>query len=305
MTGEPIRVALPDAELIGRLGPMPGVSLVEWDWQEPRPADVDVFVPPYMSDPVLLRRLEGSRPRLVQSQSIGFDRVDEHLPTGIPFANAATVHETSTAEHAIALALALQRELPAYVHAQGRGEWAPIFADSLADRRVLIVGYGGVGRAIEDRLLPFEVEITRVARTARDDADRPIHAFSELPELLPDAEIVILAVPLTEETRHSVDAAFLSRLRDGAALINVSRGPVVDTSALLAELRRGRIRAAVDVVDPEPLPADHPLWSAPGLLITPHVGGASSAMKPRMARLLRRQIERLRAGEAPLNLVLG
>jgi phosphoglycerate dehydrogenase-like enzyme len=169
---------------------------------------------------------------------------------------------------------------------------------------VLLIGHGGVGRAIASRLRPFEVELVRAARTARSDSDGRIHSLGDLPELLPGAELVILAVPLTAETLHLADRRFLSAMPDGAALINVSRGPVVDTGALLAELFEGRLRAAVDVVEPEPLPGEHPLWDAPNLLITPHVGGASSAMRPRMARLLVRQMRQMLDGEPPLNLVI-
>jgi phosphoglycerate dehydrogenase-like enzyme len=166
---------------------------------------------------------------------------------------------------------------------------------------VLLVGYGAIGEAIHDRLRPFEVEVVKVARAAREG----VHAIDELPDLLPDADVVILVVPLTAATRGLVDAGFLSRMKGGALLVNVARGPVVDTDALLAELRSGRITAAVDVVDPEPLPDGHPLWSAPGLLLTPHVGGASSAMWPRAHRLVRDQLARYAAGEPLANVMTG
>ena len=180
-----------------------------------------------------------------------------------------------------------------------------MFATSLADRRVLLVGFGGVGKAIADRLLPFEVELTAVARTARVEGGMPVHAIEELPELLGRAEIVIVSLPGGDETRHIVDDAFLSALPDGALVVNVGRGPLIDTDALVDHIRRGRIRTALDVTDPEPLPSDHPLWTLPGVLIAPHVGGASTAMRPRIARLVRTQIERMLAGEPPLNVVIG
>jgi phosphoglycerate dehydrogenase-like enzyme len=213
------------------------------------------------------------------------------------------VHETSTAELAVGLAIAAQRRLATYVRAQDEGRWAPEFSESLADRRVLLLGYGGVGKAVAARLAPFEVDLTVVASRARFEDGMPVHGVERLNELLPDAEIVVVTLPGGEATRHILDATALAALPDGALIVNVGRGPLIDTEALVAELQHGRLRAALDVTDPEPLPADHPLWSAPGALIVPHVGGASSAMKPRTARLIRTQIERMLAGEPPLNVV--
>ncbi|OJU69505.1 MAG: hydroxyacid dehydrogenase, partial [Microbacterium sp. 70-38] len=219
-------------------------------------------------------------------------------------ANAASVHETSTAELALALTLAAQRHLPDFVRAQAERRWAPVTAESLADRRVLLIGYGGVGKAIAARLAPFEVELTAVARTGREEDGIAVHGIDELPALLPDAEIVVLALPGGEETHHLIDDAALSALPDGALVVNVGRGSLIDPDALVVHARRGRIRAALDVTEPEPLPADHPLWSLPGVLIAPHVGGASSAMRPRIARLVRTQAERMLRGEPPLNVVI-
>jgi phosphoglycerate dehydrogenase-like enzyme len=170
---------------------------------------------------------------------------------------------------------------------------------------VLLVGYGGVGKAIEARLLPFETEVTRLASRGRDDERGRIHGIDSLFEQLPLHDIVVVSVPLSEQTRHLVDNRFLAAMADGALLVNVARGPVADTEALLRETASGRLRAALDVTDPEPLPQDHPLWKVPGVLITPHVGGASSAMLPRVARLIRKQIGLLQAGQEPVNVVLG
>jgi phosphoglycerate dehydrogenase-like enzyme len=300
-------VTVPTERLAADLGPLPdGVELLVWAMDEPAPREhIDLVVPPYMSMTKVLSRLEGVDVGLVQSQSIGYEGVAELLPDGLAFANASSVHETSTAELALALALASQRQLPVFVRAQDEGRWAPVFATSLADRRVLLLGYGGVGKAIAARLAPFEVEMTAVARTARVEDGMPVHAMDELPGLLASAEIVMLSLPGGDETRHIVDDGFLSALPDGALIVNVGRGPLVDTDALVDHVRRGRIRAALDVTDPEPLPADHPLWSLPGVLIAPHVGGASTAMSPRVARLVRTPIERMAAGEPPLNVVIG
>ena len=287
-------------------GPLPqGVEFVKWDLTSPPPRDhFGIIVPPYMGGIAVLAALAGVRAELVQSQSIGYDGVASVLPAGFVFANAASVHETSTAELALALMLAVQRGIPDFVRAAERGEWAPERLASLADRRVLIVGYGGVGKAIEARLAGFEVEITRVASRARDEGDLHIHGIDELPTLLPRADIVVVGTPLTDATRHLVDDEFLSALPDGALVVNVARGAVADTDAVLKHATEGRLRFALDVTDPEPLPQGHPLFALPNVLISPHVGGASSAMMPRMARLLRRQIERMLAGEPPLNVVL-
>ena len=285
-----------------------GVEVLEWDLEGPPPVAsgrrIDVVVPPYMGASARLGALAGVDVGLVQSQSIGYDDIAGALPPGHVFANAATVHETSTAELTLALVLAAQRGIPDFVRAASEGRWAPARHESLADRRVLLIGYGGVGRAIEERLAPFEVELTRVASRARDDERGRIHGIDELPQLLPEAEIVIVGVPLSDATTGLVDAGFLAALPDGALVVNIARGKVADTDAILAEARSGRLRFALDVTDPEPLPQGHPLFALPGVLISPHVGGASTAMMPRMASLLKRQIERMLRGEAPENVVL-
>lgn len=284
----------------------PGVEVLRWDMDGPAPrADIDLVVPPYMAGGAGLPQLAGMRTQLVQAQSIGYDGLEQILPAGHRLANAASVHETATAELALGLIIAAERGLPDFVRQSSDGLWKPAVHRGLADRRVLLLGTGGVGNAIADRLAPFEVALTRVARTARTDERGPVHAFEELPELLPTADIVVLVVPLSDSTRGLVDAAFLAALPDNALVVNVARGPVVDTDALVAELTAGRLRAALDVTDPEPLPADHPLWSLPNALISPHVGGASGAMMPRMARLIHRQVRHLLAGETPENIVLG
>ena len=301
----PVVVSVPTQELAADIQPLPdGVELLVWAMDSPAPrAHIDLVVPPYMSAARLLDALNGVSTGLVQSQSIGYDAVAEFLPPGTLFANASSVHETSTAELAVALTLAAQRCLPEFVRSQSEQRWAPIFADSLADRRVLLLGYGGVGKAIAARLQPFEVDLVPVASRARDQDGVHVHGVDELAELLPTVQIVITSLPGGPTTRHIIDAAFLAALPDGALVVNVGRGSLIDTDALVAE--SGRLRAAVDVCDPEPLPANHPLWHQPGVLIVPHVGGATSAMRPRIARLVREQISRMRTGRHPVNIVLG
>ncbi|MGW9073274.1 2-hydroxyacid dehydrogenase, partial [Streptomyces yangpuensis] len=244
----------------------------------------------------------------VQTLTAGIDHMLgglADLRPGVRLCNAVGVHTASTAELALALTLASLRGIPGMVRGQDREEWRSGFYDALADKSVLIIGYGSIGSAVEDRLVPFECErIERVARSARTTERGPVHAIAELPRLLPQADVVILVTPLTEATRGLVGAGFLARMKDGALLVNVSRGPVVDTKSLLAEVESGRLRAALDVTDPEPLPAGHPLWHAPNVLITPHVGGSSSAFEPRAKRLLVRQLTRFAAGEPVEHTVL-
>ncbi|MDF2047842.1 MULTISPECIES: NAD(P)-dependent oxidoreductase [Microbacterium] len=306
-TATPLTVSVPTAQLRDDLGELPdGVEVVIWDMKDAAPRErFDMVVPPYMSMDGVVEALSSVEVGLVQSQSIGYDNVEGRLPEGLVFANASSVHETATAELAVALALAAQRRLPEFVRAQDRGEWIGGGAPGLADRRVTLLGFGGVGRAIAARLKPFELELRAVASHGRLQDEVEVFPLGELAEVLADTDILIASLPGGDATRHIIDDAALSALPDGALVVNVGRGPLVDTDALVDHVRRGRIRAALDVTDPEPLPAGHPLWSLEGALVVPHVGGATDAMRPRIARLVRRQIDRLRAGEEPLNVVLG
>ncbi|HRW17922.1 MAG TPA: 2-hydroxyacid dehydrogenase [Dermatophilaceae bacterium] len=300
---------LPDQHWIDDVGPVPGLRIRSWDLTSPlaHPEDVGVVVQPYFTAADRLRQLAGLPDlQAVQLLTAGYDSAVPYLPAGVRLANAAGVHDASTAEHAVALTLAALRGIPAFVQAQQRSEWLPLrIRPSLADRRVLIVGYGQIGQAIAARLAPFEVDLTAVASRARqgDDLVGPIAGIDELPSLLPHYDVVILIVPLTEATTGLVDDAFLAAMPDGALLVNVARGGVVDTDALVRATSSGRIQAALDVTDPEPLRSEHPLWRAPGVLISPHVGGATSAFRPRAIRLLRAQLRRYAAGEPLANVV--
>jgi phosphoglycerate dehydrogenase-like enzyme len=239
--------------------------------------------------------------RVTQTLTAGVDNFLPYVPEGVTLCNARGVHDASTAELAVALMLGSLRGFPEFVRAADRREWASQQRPALADRTVLIVGYGAVGAAVEARLAGFECSVLRVARRARDG----VAAMSGLAELLPVADVVVLTVPMTDETVGLVDAAFLAAMKDGALLVNVARGPVVVTDALLAELEAGRLQAALDVTDPEPLPAAHPLWAAPGLLLSPHVGGNTSAFLPRARRLVAEQVRRYTLGEPLLNIIDG
>ncbi len=311
MTAADVWLPIPPDEIDG----LPdGPRYLFWNGAEDYPADpadCAFYVVPYMKpSEVAVRPLPLMRSvRAVQTLSAGTDNVEpglRHLPEGVRLCNARGVHEASTAELTLALILASLRGVPEFVRAQDAGEWrGGGFRPALADRTVLIVGYGSIGAAIEDRLVPFELaRVARVARSARTTERGPVHPLTELASLLPQADVVVLSTPLTGATRHLVDAGFLARMKDGALLVNVARGAVVDTKALLTEVESGRITAALDVTDPEPLPAEHPLWRAPGVLITPHVGGPTSAFRPRAERLLRDQLRRFVNREELGNVVL-
>ena len=301
----PTRHALVPSEQ-GRelLGPPPdGVQVTVWDPAAdppPEAAEAGFWVPQYLSGALLAAQLE-ALPRLevVQLLTAGADVFVGRLPAGVLLCDARGVHGSSTSEWVLAAVLASVREFPSFVLAQQRHEWTQRFTGEQAGSRVLVVGAGDVGEAIRRRLLPFDVTVTMVARRPRADA----HGVDELPALLPEADIVVVVVPLTPQTQGLVDAAFLARMRDGALFVNAARGPIADTDALLGELRSGRLRAALDVTDPEPLPADHPLWDAPGLLLTPHVGGAVPGFPRRAYALVREQLGRWARDEPLQNVV--
>ncbi|MEP7016592.1 MAG: 2-hydroxyacid dehydrogenase [Actinomycetota bacterium] len=301
-------ISLPDRTWIDLVGSVAGVEIVEWDLSgvAPRRDEIAFVVPPYLGSPPWQQL--GTLPdlRVVQLLSAGYDDVLAALPRGVLLANAAGVHDASTAELAVTLTLSSLRGIPEFVAAQAHSQWLPNETrQSLADKKVLIIGYGGIGAAIARRLSGFEVSLTAVASRARagDDLVPSVHGVDELASLLPEHDLVILIVPLTDATERLVDRGFLASMPDGSLLVNVSRGKVVDTNALVEATRSGRIRAALDVTDPEPLPPEHPLWQIPGVLISPHVGGASSAFAPRAVAMLREQIAAF-AGERPLrNLV--
>lgn len=309
MSASQLVVSVPQPSYAAALAAVHGVEPLVWDLHadHQRQDELRLVVPPYMGRLDLAPRLSGlARLEVVQLLTAGYETVLDAVPAGVTLCNGAGIHDSSTSELAVALALASLRNIPEYVAAQAGSSWQPLaFGTALADRRVVVVGYGHVGRAIVARLLPFEVEVTVVASRARqgDELVERVHGIDALPELAERADVLVLVVPLTELTHRVVDADLLARLPDGATVVNVARGPVVDTEALVAECASGRLRAALDVTDPEPPPSDHPLWTTPGVLITPHVGGATTAMFPRAAALLRRQVEALRDGRPLSNVI--
>lgn len=301
-----LTVTVPDDDLLTRLsGLADRVELVRWDLRDALDAELAarvsmVVIGHYWTTPDRYTRLRDlPNLRYVQLPSAGFEHALPHVPAGVTVCNGRGVHSTGTAELAIGLVLAAQRGLVDAARAMTEGRWANPELPSLADRRVLLVGAGSVAEAVAARLAPFEVRLTQVARTARGS----VRSVADLDALLPQADVVVLTVPLDRTTYHLLDARRLALLPDGALVVNVARGKVLDTQALLAELTAGRLRAALDVTDPEPLPSDHPLWHAPNLLITAHQGGNSDATYPRVAALVARQLENLLAGREPENVV--
>jgi phosphoglycerate dehydrogenase-like enzyme len=299
-------VCLPDENAVDLLGDVPdGVRVVVWDGTGPHPdglADTTFWVPQVEDSDDLEAKFEAMpRVEVVQLTSAGVEDVVGHVPDGVRLCDARGVHGSSVAELVLALVLATYRRLPHFIDAQREGEWSLVQGEDLRDKRVLVVGAGDLGEQTARRLEAFDAVPTLVARTARDG----VHSTDELPELLPEADVVVLTLPLTPQTTGLVDAAFLARMPRGALLVNVARGKVVDTAALLAELESGRLRAALDVVEPEPLPAGHPLWSAPGLVLTPHAAGHVSAAGPRAFALVREQLRRFVEGEPLENVVEG
>jgi len=297
------------AEAERRLGPVPaGIDLDfypgEGDTFPGTIAEVAFYVLPYLKGTRVLDRVgEMAKLQVVQTLTAGYENYLPLVPPNVTVCNAAGLHDTSTAELALALTLASGRRLDEFARNQATGTWRFAFGQALADQRVLIIGYGHIGEAIERRLQGFEVaSITRVARRRRPGPP-DVRPAGELHRLLPRADVAILAVPHTAETERMIGARELALLPDGALLVNVARGKLVDTDALVAETATGRIRAALDVTEPEPLPAGHPLWRQPGVLISPHVGGPSSAFFPRADRLIAAQLARFAAGQ-PLDHVV-
>ena len=288
-----IVAAVPTQELADAVGEVDGVEVVIWSEAESpaRAAEIELLVPDYIRGRTTLRALDRfPRLRAVQLQTAGYDAALDLVSPDIALLSARGVHDDATAELALWLTIASLRGIDAAVRESGH--WRQdTTRRSLADSRVAVLGYGSIGRAVAGRMLACQARVTGVATSARDD--------DLVGRVVTDAEVdwaaqhvVVVVIPLSPATRHVVDATFLARLSGGALVVNVGRGPLLDTDAVLAEA--GRLRFALDVTDPEPLPDDHPLWTAPGVLVTPHIAGGTTAMLPRMAALVRDQLERLR-----------
>lgn len=297
--------AVPTEELASAVGEVDGVELKVWA-DGPPPDGLEFWVPSYGAvGPQVDRAQEVPDLAVVQLQLAGYDGVPDLVGDGVTLCNARGVHDDATAEHAVGLVLSTLRGIPEAVCDQQREDWRhDTTRQSLADSRVLILGYGSIGRAVAERMLAMKAVVTGVASRGRDDdLLGRVRSLADLPELLPKQQVVVVLLPLVEQTRGLVGAEFLARLPDASLVVNVARGPVVDTVAVLAEA--GRLRFALDVTDPEPLPRGHPLWSAPDVLITPHIAGGTTAMLPRIGSLVRDQLRRYVAGEPLANVVAG
>lgn len=279
--------------------------------------EIDLWIPP--PAPAIGQRIW---PHLrgvhtILSLMAGTDWLIALAPTGVTICNAQDAHNIPTAEWTLTAILSMLKYFPWYIDMQRHADWKsratipdiharihadpsptfpPLQQEELHGKRVLLVGYGSIGKTIESLILPFGVALTRVARSARTEPV-PVHAVSELAALLPQAEILILILPLTPATHHLIAAPQLALLPQGALLVNAARGPVVHTDSLVEALNAGRIRAALDVTDPEPLPPDHPLWRCPNTLITPHIAGITPRSAPRAVGLAAEQIRRLLRNE--------
>jgi phosphoglycerate dehydrogenase-like enzyme len=300
-TSGPCIVTLPMREMLDAFGPVPdGVELALWDMERPfdRPDDVAVAMLPFYFKGRHRWGHVDALPnlRLLQLPSAGYEHAQPHVPAHAALANGRGIHDDETAELALGLTLAALRDIGGFQLDRTRGVWDARQTRSLADKRATVVGYGAIGGEIARRLEAFKVAVTVVARTAREQDGRDVRAFDELPTLVRDTDVLVLIAPHTDETDRIVDAELLAALPDGALVVNVARGRLVDTDALVAELRSGRLSAALDVTDPEPLPEGHPLWTTPNTVLTPHVGGNTDLSVPRSIELMRRQVAALASG---------
>ena len=280
-----------------------GVTHLPTDGIAPAAGDLDkveFYVPRYMGGTAAIAMIPDMKGlKIIQSPNAGVDDVLKIRPEGVTLCNAAGVHDASTAELAVALSIASRRGFADFAADQAAGRWTHVRKPSLADSNVAIVGYGNIGKMIGTMLENFEVSVTAFSRSGKDGA----LTFDHFDRMLPTFDVIILIVPLNDQTRHLMNAQRLAAMKNGAALINVARGAVVDTEALIAELNSGRITAGLDVTDPEPLPAGHPLWSTKNVIITPHVGGDSEAFTPRGRKLVEEQLARYASGQPLLHIV--
>ena len=263
--------------------------------------EVDFYCLPYMGDGpsvAMIAKMPGLR--VLQSLSSGVDNILGAVPEQVTLCNGSGLHhEESTAELAVSLILASLRQLPRFALDQSRHRWDHVRTDSLDGKKVLLVGYGGMGKAIEERLAPFGARITRASRTARDG----VAPLSQLAPLAAEADILVVCIALTPDTCGLIGEEVLGALPDGALVVNVARGPIVDAAALARHLTGGRLRAALDVIDVEPLPSGRPEWALPNVLITPHIGGDTFAFARRAPGFVADQAERHLTGRPLANIV--
>ena len=263
-------------------------------------SEITFYVPTYMGGrPALELTKKMPNLKILQMPNAGYDDAMEYVRDGMTLCNGKSIHDDSTAELAVGLTIASLRGFPDFVRNQDKSDWVHVKNKSINDRKIGIIGFGSIGTTIAKMLSGFTVEIIPFTQSGRDNT----FAITDLDKHLPTLDVVILILPLTKESKHLFDAKRLSLLKDGALLVNVARGPIVETDALVKELNSGRITAALDVTDPEPLPKDPPLWRAKGVLISPHVGGNTTAFESRARRLIESQLNLLAEGK-PLNNVI-
>lgn len=263
---------------------------------------VTFYVPWYMGGrPALELTKQMPNLKVLQVPNAGYDDAIEYMRPGMTLCNGKSIHNDSTAELAIGLAIASLRGFPDFIRNQDKSEWISGTFKSLNDRKIGIIGFGSIGATIAKMLAGFAVEVVGFTQSGRDNTI----AITDLDKHLPSLDVVILILPLTKESKHLFDARRLALMKDGALLVNVARGPVVETGALIKELNSGRITAALDVTDPEPLPKDHPLWKAKGVLISPHVGGNTTAFERRARSLIESQLDLLANNKTLNNIIVA
>ena len=263
-------------------------------------SSITFYVPTYMSGRAgLLPSEKMENLKVLQMPNAGYDDALEFVRPGITLCNARGVHDASTAELAVGLALAVRRGFHDFVRAQERGEWLHRRYSSLNDSNIAIIGFGAIGQTLAKYLTPYDVTITGYSRSGSDGSKK----IADLDKDISSYDIIFLILPLNDESRNLFDAERIAKMKDGSLLVNVARGPIVNTDALVAELNSKRIFAGLDVTDPEPLPQDHPLWKVPNCIIAPHVGGDSTAFEPRGKKLVEEQLARIASGEGLANIV--
>lgn len=265
-------------------------------------SEITFYVPTYMGGrPALELTKKMPNLKILQMPNAGYDDAIEYVREGMTLCNGKSIHDDSTAELAVGLTIASLRGFPDFIRNQDKSAWVHVKNQSINDKKIGIIGYGSIGKTIAKMLAGFAVEILPFTQSGRDNTI-PI---KDLDQHLPNLDIVILILPLTAESKHLFNAKRLSLMKNGSLLVNVARGPIVETDALLKELNSGRITAALDVTDPEPLPSDHPLWQAKGVLISPHVGGNTSAFEKRAKKLIESQLQLLADGKSLNNIIVA
>jgi phosphoglycerate dehydrogenase-like enzyme len=265
-------------------------------------SEITFYVPTYMGGrPALELTKKMPNLKILQMPNAGYDDALEFVRDGMTLCNGRSIHDDSTAELAVGLTIASLRGFADFVRNQDKSSWVHVRNQSINDKRVGIIGFGSIGSTIAKMLSGFSVEVIPFTQSGRDNTI----AISNLDKHLPTLDVVILILPLTADSKHLFNAQRLALMKDGALLVNVARGPIVDTNALVKELNSGRITAALDVTDPEPLPSDHPLWKAKGVLISPHVGGNTSAFEKRARRLIESQLQLLADGKSLNNVIVA